>query len=111
MKSLEKVIAWLEDRKAVYNFVENGIRAKVLLKEDERIVRVVRGHKGNLIGRVRGSSKVVVFPDLPEITDLLEEGKAIACRIVEKEDYLFGIPLKIQNDPQSGINIFWIERP
>ena len=109
MKSLERVISWLEDRQAVYSFNENGgIRAKVLLGDNERMVKVVRGWKGNMVGRVKGSSKIVVFP---EMFDDLKEGQILACRLIEKERYYIGIPLSIQNDPESGLHIFWIERP
>jgi hypothetical protein len=108
MRSLEKITKWLEERGAYYDITQDAVRAKVLLKEGERLVRVVRGPKGNLIGRVRGDSRIVVFP---EVFDWLEEGQILACRLVERERYIIAIPLALQNDPKAGINIFWIERP
>jgi len=109
MRSLEKVVQWLEGRKAAYEFTETGIKAKVLLQDNERLVRVVRGVKGNLIGRVKGTGKIAVFPEV--FSEEIEEGGVLACRLVERDNYFIAIPLSIQNDPQSGINIFWIERP
>jgi hypothetical protein len=108
MRSLEKVVSWLEGREASYYFDENGgIKAKVLLRDGERLVRVVRGWKGNMVGRVKGTSKIVVFP---EIFNDLQEGQVLACKLIEKESYYIGIPLSIQNSPPD-VNIFWIERP
>ena len=110
MKSLEKITKWLEDRGAFYTITQEGLRAKVLLNSyDERIVKVRRGPKGNLIGKVRGDSRVVVFPEV--FQEELEEGQVLGCRIIERERYLIAIPFNVQNDPQSGVSIFWIERP
>jgi hypothetical protein len=109
MRSLERIIRWLEDRQASYEFTDRGLKAKVLLKESERLVRVTRGPKGNLIGRVKGDSRVVVFPEV--FTEELEEGRVLACRIVEKDRYFIAIPLSIQSRPEDGVSIFWIERP
>jgi hypothetical protein len=109
MKSLERIIRWLEDRQAAYEFTDRGLKAKVLLKENERLVRVTRGPKGNLIGRVKGDSRVVVFPEV--FTEELEEGRVLACRIVERDRYFIAIPLSIQSRPEDGVSIFWIERP
>lgn len=109
-RTLEGLTVWLEERNAHYTITPEGtVRAKVLLGDNERIVRVTRGPKGNLIGRVRGNSKFVVFPE--PVLDELEEGKVVACRLLEKDRYFIGVPLKFQNDPEAGINIFWIERP
>jgi hypothetical protein len=108
-RSLEGLVVWLEERGAHYNITPEGIRAKVLLRDNERIVRVTRGPKGNLIGRVRGSSKVVVFPE--PVLEELEEGQVVACKIIEKDRYFVGVPLRVQNDPQAGVHVFWIERP
>jgi hypothetical protein len=109
MKSLERIIGWLEDRQAVYEFTDKGLKAKVLLRGNERLVRVTRGPKGNLIGRVRGDSRVVVFPEV--FTEELEEGRVLACKLIEKDRYFIAIPLTIQSRPEDGIFIFWIERP
>ncbi len=109
MKSLEKVVVWLEGREASYNFTENGLKAKVLLRDNERLVRVRRGPKGNLVGKVKGSTKIAVFPEV--FSEELEEGGVLACRLIEKDNYFIAIPLSIQNDPKSGVHIFWIERP
>jgi hypothetical protein len=109
MRSLEKIIRWLENRQAAYEFTDKGLKAKVLLGENEWLVRVTRGPKGNLIGRVGGDSRVVVFPEV--FTEELEEGRVLACRLIEKDRYFIAIPLSIQNRPEDGISIFWIERP
>jgi len=106
MEDIRKVVEWLEERGAAYDFLEDGrIKAKVLLRDGERIVRVVRGYKGNLIGRIRGSSKIVVFP---EVFTEFEEGGVVACRLVERDTYYIGIPLKVQSNDR--VRIFWIEQ-
>jgi hypothetical protein len=109
MRSLEKIVRWLEDRQAAYEFTDKGLKAKVLLKDNERLVRITRGPKGNLIGRVKGDSRVVVFPEV--FTEELEEGRVLACKLIEKDRYFIAIPLTIQSRPEDGISIFWIERP
>jgi len=111
MRSLERITKWLEERGdgVFYDFSETGIRAKVLLRNDERLVRTRRGPKGNIIGRIRGDSRIVVFPEV--FHEELKEGQTLACRLVERDRYLIAIPLSAQSEPESGIHIFWIERP
>ncbi len=109
MKSVERIVKWLEERKAAYSFTDSGLKAKVLLGDNERLVRVVRGWKGNLVGRIKGSRKIVVFPEV--FAEELTEGKTLACKLIEKDNFYIGIPLQVQHEPESGIHIFWIERP